>query len=371
MKTTKFFITLTFVLFCFVSCSDDDANNKEEPNEETVDQIDPIPDPVPDPGEESVAPDIPITTLDAGIQIEGASKITGTPPEPSGTLDFNIQSTDQAGYLDTGFTVNFTSTDAVAGAYILFKDENGVKSDSYFNVPLVSGKSNTSKKTKSRTSTTISSKKVGEQEIEVLFNSNVPTGTFCYEICLYDNANNISQIVSRCVTISSWGGNSSLVGDWKFDRSFENGELTADEDTTEVTCNNGTVENFIDILYETNDWILSLEANGDYSEEYDERYQLLDLNPTLNACSPIYGEFEESNDRYLGKWSYNETSGLSIVDFAYENILDPSENETYERGEIYFDGIAAEIVNGELVLTETFQEDGETIVAQAIFVANN
>lgn len=371
MKITKFFITLTFALFCFVSCSDDDANDKEETNEETVEQIDAIPDPVPDPEEESTAPDIPITTLDAGIQIEGATKITGTPPAPAGTLDFNIQSTDQAGYLDTGFVVNFASTDAVSGAYILLKDENGVKSDSYFNVPLVSGKSNNSKKTDSRRSNAISSKRVGEQEIEVLFDGNVPTGTFCYEICLYDNANNISQIVSRCVTISSWGGNNSLVGDWKFNRSFENGELTTDDDTREVTCNNGTLENFIDILYETNNWILSLEASGDYSEAYDERYQLLDLNSTLTACTAIYGEFEESNDRFLGKWTYNQTSGLSIVDFAYENLLDPSENETYDRGEIYFDGIAAEIINGELVLTETFQEDGEAIVAQAIFVPNN
>ncbi|KPM31985.1 Hypothetical protein I595_1633 [Croceitalea dokdonensis DOKDO 023] len=291
-------------------------------------------------------------------------------------MDFDINATDQPGYLDTGFVIDFSSEDAVTGAYIRFKDETGSPADGYFNVPFTTGKKavkdRKNKLNRGVAINTLLSKQVGEEEIEVLFGETVPTGRFCYEICLYDSSNNISQIVERCVDVSAWGGNPTLVGEWKMDRVFENDIEVEEFDIAQISCDNGSMGSFLEELYEINDWILVLRENGDYFEEYIERLQVLDFDATAASCEAVYApDVEEFYDRYLGKWTYTADYGLSIVDFAYENELDASENQTYDGGEIYFDGVEAVVVNNELILTETEVVEGETFVYRAIFVPNN
>ncbi len=349
------------------SCSKDEGTSTPE-----QEQVDPAPnDPAdPNPAEDNA---ITITTIDSGVSVMNATKVEGVPPAPSGSVDFQIDSDNHAGYLDTGFLLDVASDDQATGAYIVFKDADDNASSGYFNVSFGadSGKQTLTKRGKSNTRAAKLFEV--EEEIVVLFDNSITEGEFCYDICLYNASGDVSQIVTRCLEVSAWGGNEALAGEWLYDRDVVNGEVEEDDDTTTVSCNNGSSIEVSYNNYEKNDWILTLVANGDYNEEYDDIYQIIDHDASAASCDAVYEtEKTENHDKYYGKWTYTAANGLSIVDFSYEDFLDPSENETYETGEVYFDGIAAEVINGELVLSETIiDENGDSITYESIFIKNN
>ncbi|MEM1136683.1 MAG: hypothetical protein AAGI07_12675 [Bacteroidota bacterium] len=311
---------------------------------------------------------IPVAQLASGIAIENGTKKNGTAPVPTGSLDFQINTENQEAFLNSGFTINFSSTDNVAGAYIQFKDAEGNNIDGYFDVPLTSIFAN-ARITKNKKSK-IQRKRTTEDEgieIDVDFSTAIEAGTFCYDICVYDDNGNISQIEEVCVEVEAWGGNATIVGEWIFDRYDP---IDEDEETFTQTiyCENGdSIENVAYYIQEESEWTFVLNADGSYYERYDEVEKSIDFDESVENCTAIYETIEE-DEKYSGYWAFNEAAGtLTVIDFKYENLSFPEENEEYDEGDLYFEGVKAEVIAGELVLTETFTEDGETITEKVIF----
>lgn len=344
MKIFKITFFITAFLCLTFSCSESDKNSSgpdldlAQQQNETENRI------------------IPISELQSGITIVGATSKTWTPPQPNGSLDFQINTDKQEGFQEAGLDIKFSTLDDIQGAYVLFQDSNGNKLDSYLDVPLsaLEGKTVIKKNKKS-----LKQNKVltgDEYLIDVDFD-NISPGTFCYEICLYDENNNISVVENICIEVEAWGGNSEIVGEWVFDRSSD------DEDNTEtIDCENGET---ITVNYYRNeeDWVLVLNTDGSYYETYKGFDEFLDIDATEASCSAVYTKGDDSDDKYSGNWAYNEDKNtLTIIDFSYENLLDTSENESFPKGSVYFDGnnTKASVISGELVITDNYSEDNES-----------
>lgn len=345
MKNLKTNAIVSFMLLLLViSCDKKENATDDENNMENTDNTD---------NTDNTEPTVSLVEIESGILIEGASTIEGVPPEPTGTLDFQMDSDNQSGYLSTGFLLDFQSEGEPEGAYILFKDENGNNATSYFDVPFNSlgGKRIASKRKSKAMLSSSAAKKMVDEPIEVIFTDQMPVGTFCYDICLYDAENNVSEIRTRCVTIDNWGGPSEFVGECIYDRDLENG--IDSNYMVEIFCNNGDVLEILERDY--TEWLFVLEADGDYYETYTD---LIDTEASEESCTAIaLPASAYETDKYIGKWTFNSTTNkFSTVDFAYESSLNPTENEVYETGEVYIDQVDIAIVNGELVLS--LSEDG-------------
>ena len=353
-KTNSLLLIAIVAITCLVSsCNKDDDNNpSNQGNEQLANEQNAT--------EEAK---IPTSTLETGIEIEGASKETGTPPSPNSNLNFDLNTDLTEAFQGSGLRIEFSSTESIAGAYIQFKDVDGNAASNYFNVSSSSffnidngrlaGKVEPVKRS-------LSNARVAQEfndQIEVDFGSNVPAGQFCYDICLYDASNNVSQIQTVCITVEAWGGNASIVGEWIFDK----GEPATDVKET-INCSNGQTIEVDYAQYTKDEWTFVLNEDGTYFEIYDVEGRELDYSATESNCSATYGDVERGNEKYSGNWAYNEEDQtLTVIDFKYENFLNASENEDYEDGDLYFEGAKAEIISGQLILTET--DDGETYKA--------
>ena len=356
------------VCLFIISCDKDEKPTMVEVD--TMDQTD-MDDPVEDTTESTnntnnmdntsdTEPTVSLAAIETGVSIDGANKIEGMPPAPNGVLDFQMETDNHSGYLSTGFLLEFSSENEPKGAYVLFKDENGNNATSYFDVPLnvMDGKTGSHKNRAKDKFSSISSKKIVEEEILVAFNAQVPVGKFCYDICLYDASNNVSQVITRCVEIENWGGSSEFVGEWIFDRDTEDGVDSSY--INKINCANGGVIEVHDRDYREE--LFVLEEGGDYYETYTD---YVDEDASRQSCQIVaINEADYEIDKFLGKWTYSSsTNKFSVVDFAYEFFPDATENEVYDSGEIYIDEVDIAIFNGELVLSDTF----EGVVFQRIF----
>ncbi len=351
------YICLTF------SCSSSD-NNSSEKNEDTAKKQN-----------ETENRIIPTSELGSGITIDGATSQQGLPPAPNGALDFQINTEKQEAFQEAGFDIKFSTSDNIKGAYVLFQDSDGNKLNNYLDVSLSSstGKRSSKKPVITSKKHNKSSKlnKVSTENdytLDVDFD-NISPGSFCYEICLYDENNNISAIQKICVEVEAWGGNSNIVGEWIYDRSDDDSEET---DTTEINCENGET---MTVNYNGNEdetWVLVLNAGGSYYETYKGFYENLKYEATRSSCSAIYNKIDY-DDKYFGKWVYNEDKEtLTIINFKYEDFLDSSENETYPDGSVYFDGnnTTAKVISEELVIIDKYTEDNEAYSDTSIFKKN-
>ena len=354
MKTSTQKLGVMLMVFALIyslqSCSTSDDSTEEESIEETQ--------------EEQAS--IPLADLESGISIPDAAYIAGAPPSPNSSILFKINTDGQSGYLNTGYTVPFTANDDIAGAYLRILEKDGETAGGYFDIPASSFEEKRPLRTKKENE--FAQHKLLEEndyEINVKFSNTIPVGTFCYEICIYDSDNNISQPSTVCVTVEEWGGPESGTGSWLFDR-YDPANL--DEDRTTINCNTGGSFEADYQLNEKEDWVLTLESNGNYNEVYDDVYRTIDYDASAADCEAVYGDTESYKEQYLGKWTYNASQKtISIVDFEYKNLLDSSENETYENGILYVENALVEVISGELVLTETYIEDGREVTLKGIF----
>ena len=353
MKKLNSLFALIFVTSLFLfSCSDDDNNNTDTSSSEDR--------------------EIPVTELTNGITISGAKLKTGTPPSPTGNLDFQISTVEQQAFLNNGFNISFTSTGNITGAYIQFKDVNGNNADGYFDIPSTAfGTDNGGKISGIRgKKSTFSKTKINEEDLQINvdFEESIAPGKFCYAICIYDADGNISQIQEICVEVDAWGGNASIADEWIFDR--EEPEDIENGDTATINCQNGST--LTDIPYnkvEKDDWILVLNENGTYYEIYEEKGARLDIQESEVTCSPTYNDIYEYHEKYSGNWAYNEEAKtITVIDFKYEDLLDSNNNEEYPEGYVYFENTKIEVISGELVITDTYNDgNGDIVIEKIIF----
>ncbi len=357
MKRLSYAMACASVIF-FASCSDDDPG--VDPNIEIANN-------------QNLTEERSITTseLSQGVEIFGASKETGTAPAPTGNLAFQVESNSQEAFQATGFDIEFTTSTEIAGAYVQLKDVDGNNAEGYFDIPATSinanGRRRSVKNGPIKPSPFGKRKAEGSLSIEVDFSTAVLPGQFCYEICVYDEAGNISAPQEVCVEVEAWGGNAEIVGEWVFVRSEPINENEIDLLT--INCDSGqTLEEVPETKELQNDWIFVLNADGSYYEQYFVEEEPLDEEQTAANCSPVYEEAQVTeDDKYLGFWAYNEEAEtLTVVDFESIDNVDGDSFE-YEEGSVYLEGVTVEVINGELVIMETEIEDGIEVMYKEIF----
>jgi hypothetical protein len=358
MKIAKFTLALVITSFLIFSCSKDDSS-------ETTGNIE-----LANQQNQSEDASVPIANLNTGISIDGATKKTTASPQSNSNINLAVNSTAIEGLLKSGFNISFTSTEAdIAGAYLQFKDADGNFSTSYFDIPLASLIQNKKANSKSHITSKKSSltKKTNIDEnkytIDVNFADSFPPGKFCGVLWIYDTSKNISQPVTVCIEVEAWGGNAAIVGEWVLDSS------TGDDDTTTIYCtNNQQIEvPYEKIISETIN--LKLLENGNFEVTSGGEWKSLDYSASQNSCSAI---FENDSDKYedktTGQWAYNEVAKkLTLVAFTYVDILDSQYNEDYPNGDLVLEGVSSTIVNGKLVITETYIDNGDTITYSYTF----
>ena len=322
-----------------LSCNDDDTNDLD--SEMALEQAQ----------NASEDREIPIAELEANIEIPGAIKKTGAAPAPTGTLDFQITTEDQEGFLGSGFDITFSSANVIAGAYIQLLDVNGNKVDGYFDIPASKFDLNGRRRSGPLKNSSLGRiKEEGDLLIDVNFEEAIKPGRFCYEICIYDDQNNISRIEQICVEIEAWGGNASIVGEWIFDRREPDNESAIPP----VYCDNGdTLTNVPNEIILQDIEIFVLNADGSYYEEYTYEDQDLDYDQSKATCTAVYEDAELERERYNGFWAFNETDKtLTVIDFEFVDLLNPDQGELFEDGDIYLEGVLVEVINNELVITD-------------------
>ncbi len=305
---------------------------------------------------------VPLTTIESGIDIDGALKIKEAAPTPNSSLEFKLESIQQEAFQKSGLDINFSADGDIAGAYIQFKDVDGNASDSYFDIPASAfgseggrGRKQLDLKKQLRLGKEISQDIDGLDDSGSTINldfDGVPAGKFCYDICLYDEAGQIYIVQEVCVTVEAWGGNNSIVGEWILDREEIVGE--EEEEKASITCEDGTsFEADYEITETVNKVEFVLNEDGSYYEVYDFKYRGINFMESKSKCEAIYGEAVSQNEKYSGNWAFNEEENtLTVVDFKVEDFNDALENEEYKYGELYLEGVNVEVVNDELVITD-------------------
>jgi hypothetical protein len=281
---------------------------------------------------------IPATELDKSVTISGATKKMGNAPIPSGSVDFQMSYSEQSAQQSIGFDIRFNSTDQdISGAYIQLFDGDGNKVDGYFDVPVTEFKNRTTSE---------------ENEfIDIDFESGLSSGTFCYEICLYDSDNNVSQVQEVCVEIEAWGGNSSLVGTWVLNEEQTNSTLFVYNIDT-FTCISGDRIPYThrkDGITDVFD--LTFNADGTFGDLVGRTYKDFNQNKSYDSCEVIYdaANFIETN---VGNWAYNEkTKELNIIIFEFKD-LDTPRTVLYPNGDSYiFRGMVVETIENQMIFT--------------------
>lgn len=331
------FVALVMIL-SLVSCSSDDLINQKGDPAIAAQQ------------NATEANKISAATLEQGTLITGATKLTGNPPAPNGSVDFELNINETTGIQKNGVDIKFSSSSDIAGAYIRFKDVDGNATASYFNVPATTfGNRVSGKKLLENNSRINNSFNANEKSINVDFTDVIPAGKFCYDICIYDNANNISAIQTVCVTVEAWGGNAGLVGDWIYMGSSE------DSREENLNCTNGGTINALSSKIINRDISLSFNQDGTYKDYAKQEYFELDGDQTMNLCTLIYNsEAYKGEFKRTGNWAYDQRNNqLSIVMFVYQDILKPADSYEKEHGELITDALTIkELTSDNLVIEE-------------------
>lgn len=331
MKQIKPFI-LGLLLTVIFACSEDSENTEVMNDDDTINQLEETP------LDENVVID--------NLSILGASKKSGS-PTPNGAISFGLDNPTSTAFLKSGFSIDFKETsDAFIGAYLQIKSVDGKLADGYWDIGSITAKQS---KVKAKTGKQAFLGKISVTggSVTVNFLDAIKPGKFCYAICVYDAAGNISLPSEVCVEVESWGGNSTLNGNWGFvsEEDIENGVsdgvLKVGEEYCEESsfyCTNVTPSK--EVIYEYCDKIttLDLSFNMDGSYVLNEIYEYSDIDYEASQINCVaVGINETSYYKSEGKWAYDEEEEvLTLIEFYYDE--DDGESETIPNGEVLFQG---------------------------------
>lgn len=348
----KIVLSISLLTLLVASCSkDDSSDNGSQGNQELANAQNAT--------EEN---DIPLSVLESGISISGAEKIEGAAPAVNSDLTFSVTSGSEA-FQGSGLDIQVDGGENIAGAYIQLKDTEGNASASYFDVPVTafgSGASSRKNLNTHRSVNFVSQDFDFEQNQTININvafDNIPAGQFCYDICLYDADNNVYVVQEVCVEVEAWGGNADIVGSWAFNR-FEGEQQGGFIEL--ITCDSeGEVSYDYDDLESEEEWIFTLNEDGSYSEIYTGTFTSVDYEETQATCTLVLENSVEFSNGYSGNWAFNESDNtLTVIDFSSQDFINDT-TEEFPEGELYFEGVSANVVNGELRLED---EDGDVFV---------
>ena len=335
MKTMKKFqlVGLLVVTILFAqSCMPDDEPITPKPVvqiEEEEEAIDPEEEETPEEEPEEETSNGMSNEITDNIIIDGSDKITGAPPTPNGAISLDLSSVTKTGLPEEGFNIDFSSETDVVGAYIQFKATDATVADSYFDVDLLANAESSKSGLKTKSKKRIASKPPSENSINIDFTPQLQTGSFCYVICVYDQAGNISAPQEVCINVSNWGGNTNLVGTWNLTYNEEIFEGETDTETVGVEdCDDPVGNNTNDTrCYLIEYWNLTFNSDGTFESEIKE----------FNRDTADEPDFVDFDIEILkGNWSYDpaaETLLLASYFYQYEENGVLEESETNDVGD--------------------------------------
>jgi len=263
------------------------------------------------------------------IVIPGSTKIEGTPPTPNEGISLDVSQAGSKAFLGEGFEIPFTSDGDVEGAYIQFKAKEAGISDSYFEVDLLDNSEAPEVNDKSKKRAGLHFKKPSDSSFDIDFTPQMETGEFCYVICVYDGAGNISAPQEVCVTINEWGGNEQLIGTWDLLRyeELDNGIVETEEVVGVEDCVDPFGDETDTRCYIIEYWRLTFNRDGTFQNEIKE------FNRDT-ADEPTFVDFDIEILR--GNWSYNVADGsmlFVIYKYEYQENGQTLETEQYPLGD--------------------------------------
>ena len=351
------YVLIAALFFVICSCSNDDGPNNAITTEE-AEQL------------ESVQ--LEADEVSSNVVIPGASKVQGNPPSPNGAISLDVSNSTNTAFLGEGFDVSLSSNGNPIGAYIQFRSNDGTAASEYYDVNIAanaSGKSGKSTFLKHMHSNLTA--KNEDTTINVDFNLEIPPGQFCYEICVYDEAGNISEPEEVCVKVESWGGKDDMEGDWVMVREerTENGQNIVLETGQEACydydfeCMNGQAIDAVSCYTRTSGEV-RINSDGSYRADFSGSDRWLDDGASYENCEASYVD-ESFEDISEGQWAFvSESNRLTIVEYYFRGTIDGELDEEYtlEAGDarLVLDG-TIELDGDSFVITESRDEDGDGV----------
>ena len=315
MKMIKFPLLLLLSIFLLTDCKKD---SKTENPDATADEI------------------------TDWLKIDGAVKKSGNSPSPTtGAPVLTNLSPTTGGVTDANFSFKFSASDDFLGVYLKVKG-----SSSYLDIPLSStgGKAGKGKLLGGGSEKGIAFRG-GEEEDEIIVIIDLDDASnpeeFCYEYCLYDAENEVSNIVEVCVTIAYWGGLDQLVGKWKNDKiSFNDGGDFIEYDDSWGSLDSNAFcggSDGVDVFNQYS--YMEFFSDGIWMSYFD--LKLINGLPLTSCINEGYYN-RESKTLGMGKWSFNVlTNELIFVLFKlirnqgtpieYINESEIGELDTYSK----------------------------------------
>ena len=184
-----------------------------------------------------------------------------------------------------------------------------------------------------------------DSSIVIVIPASIQPGTFCMTYCAYDSLGNVSNPVSVCITVLSFGGDAAssyLNATWHITGTSADTSVGWDPvygigDTiySQGYCINGQIVDSFGMgpvtypayIYSITQADLSFAGNGGLKYEFGETSK--EFNYSSSSCSNyVYNTFTYS-DYITGAWSYNSTTGKMILIFDFDDMGN-SDPEAYE-----------------------------------------
>ncbi|MGY6649131.1 hypothetical protein [Wenyingzhuangia sp. IMCC45574] len=249
------------------------------------------------------------------ISIDRAQVVMGNPPVPNEQISMLDLPSKVSAVQNVGFSLEVKSPTDIDGAYVQIQG-----SDEYYDVNVYSYSSSRATRTssftevlkndikfhreeikarisKTPTTSTTSAEIVQEAELEFEFPNDLEPGTFCFDICIYDDQGNISAPQTVCVVVEAWGGNSSLVGNWKMDKFLH-------DDGNVQVIGKEYCDAYSDCYTDCSTFYkleFKIKSDGTYQIYSESKYK------DFNHCESGVVEYE-SNGKYktIGNWAYDD-----------------------------------------------------------------
>jgi hypothetical protein len=183
-----------------------------------------------------------------------------------------------------------------------------------------------------------------DSSIVIVIPSTIQPGQFCITYWAYDSSGLVSNGISACINVSSFGGDASLTGTWHITGTTDDTTagwepLHGAADTlwySGVCINNKIVDTFTGgpanmvyprYLHQINTANLSFALNGGIKYEFQTTEK--DLNLLSSTCSNWIFNVTSNGDTITGAWSYTPATNSLVIIFEFDDMgnADP---EAYE-----------------------------------------
>ncbi|MDG1729340.1 MAG: hypothetical protein P8K68_00960 [Algibacter sp.] len=349
LQNLKHYVLSALLSILFVSCSSDSGETNKETNSSFLD---------PDEVSENVI-------------IAGSNYINGKLPNPNEKISFELLEKDQFAIPLEGFDIPLETEEPIVGAYIQFEHNDGTPASGYFDINI---KANLLGKP-SNIKNNINFNQ--QSSIDVDFNKNIPPAKFCYTICVYDEAQNISAPQRICIEVSPLGKNSVLANEWNFLKreTFAISDGITEPFTYEVgdvVINIGGSADCAEagLRYEYSGEIvqgsgkLVLNSDGTYLYEDNSTTDVLDYIATKQQCNPVWLEKINRKFQNSGVWSYIEEDNRLILisyrrfridgdEIAFDQITEPGDGYLFWDATIVLNDNTILIKNGDGVTEDS------------------